>query len=130
MAEQTVDQMVRFLGGQYLPCETAGKELLPTELTKSISGLTPPKVSRTIVEHFCQNEWAVELSDILIRRTSWCHYHENHLQLADQVAVWMADVCGWGPDQLKKQILAYKKYMKLAAPWRHPDGSLQIQIGH
>jgi glycerol-3-phosphate dehydrogenase len=47
------------------------------------------------VEHYCTNEWAVHLDDVMVRRTSWCYYHGDATQKADRVADWMAEVLGW-----------------------------------
>jgi glycerol-3-phosphate dehydrogenase len=29
------------------------------------------------VEHYCTNEWAVHLDDVMVRRTSWHYYHRD-----------------------------------------------------
>ena len=90
MAEQTIDRIVDFTKIDARPCTTAQTPLLP-EAQIHFSGIFPPPVSREAVEHFCRNEWAVNLDDIMVRRTSWRYYHPNHREIADSAANWMAD---------------------------------------
>jgi glycerol-3-phosphate dehydrogenase len=47
------------------------------------------------VEHFCTREWARHLDDVMIRRTSWKHYHKDDSLRAAQAADWMAQFLGW-----------------------------------
>ncbi len=79
MAEETLDQIVRFLKIDAKPCSTAETPLVEDA---TFSAIIPPPVSEAAVAHFCRNEWARNLDDIMIRRTSWRHYHRDHLVIA------------------------------------------------
>ncbi|MEO5803826.1 MAG: glycerol-3-phosphate dehydrogenase/oxidase, partial [Verrucomicrobiota bacterium] len=74
MAEQTVDQIAKKLGGNFSDCRTAIEPLLPESETNNVSGIVPPEFCRSAVEHFCRHEWAQHLDDVMIRRTSWHYY--------------------------------------------------------
>jgi glycerol-3-phosphate dehydrogenase len=60
------------------------------------------------VEHYCRQEWAVHLQDVMIRRTSWHHYWPEAPQMAAQVAGWMAGVLGWSAERTAGEIAAYQ----------------------
>jgi glycerol-3-phosphate dehydrogenase len=90
MAEQTVDAIGQHLAGRFDKCVTAERALLEASETKGISQIVPPEVSRELVEHFCRNEWAREVDDIMMRRTSWGLYRPDALDVARQVEGWMA----------------------------------------
>ena len=106
MAEQTVDQIVRHANLSARPCTTATTPLLADAAT--FSGILPPKVSKEAVEHFCNEEWAIHLSDVMIRRTSWRHYHRNHMQIAEQVAGWMAENLAWDQETAQNELTMYR----------------------
>lgn len=95
IAEQAVDRLARHLDRKLAPCRTADVALLQAEEAKRVSGITPPPVSRQVVEHYVAQEWAVHLDDVMIRRTSWQYYHHNHQEIAQQVAGWMGERFGW-----------------------------------
>ncbi len=95
IAEQVVDRLARYLNRKLNPCQTANVMLLETQEATSVSGITPPEVSRKVVEHYCVQEWAVHLDDVMLRRTSWQYYHPNHREIAEQVAGWMGELFGW-----------------------------------
>ncbi|MEN6356115.1 MAG: glycerol-3-phosphate dehydrogenase/oxidase [Armatimonadota bacterium] len=101
MAEQTVDRIEKYLGRPRTACVTAQQPLLPTEETVGISAIVPPEPSRDLVDHFCKNEWAVHLSDVMVRRAGWAYYCTNADEIKKQVADWMADILGW--DDARKQ---------------------------
>ena len=87
-------------------CRTAEEPLLePGPLSNTgvqgVSGILPPAVTAEVVEHYCRNEWAVHLDDVMRRRTSWHYYHTDADQLAHRVAGWMTDIYGW--DAAKRQ---------------------------
>lgn len=94
MAEQTVDRILKTNPGSLRASRTAQEPLLPPHEIQG-SGILPPPVSQEIVGHFCRNEWAVHLDDVMTRRTSWQYYHRNADQLAEQVSFWMAECLGW-----------------------------------
>jgi glycerol-3-phosphate dehydrogenase len=101
MAEQTVDELLRWLKPtaalkrNITACRTADELLLPAMDTANVSGILPPAFSRPAVEHFCANEWAVHLDDVMVRRTSWHYYHRDAGSKAGQVAGWMSEILGW-----------------------------------
>jgi glycerol-3-phosphate dehydrogenase len=80
------------------------------------SGLLPPPVSAVAVRHFCRDEWALNLDDVMIRRTSWRHYYRNHLELAHEAARWMAEELGWNAQQSEEQLAHYRKLAGAAEP--------------
>ncbi|MEA2709173.1 MAG: glycerol-3-phosphate dehydrogenase [Phycisphaerales bacterium] len=136
MAEQTIDQVVAFTKASSKPCTTAATPLLPNEPQPPYSGILPPPVSREAVEHYCRNEWAVHLYDVMIRRTSWRYYHRNHLAIAEQTAQWMADVLEWGDDRVQQELAAYRQAMQessncvftdAARPHDAPQQQQQVQ---
>jgi glycerol-3-phosphate dehydrogenase len=103
MGEQTVDGIVkwlnelnRFNGSKgFRSCRTATEVLLPPSEVEGISGLLPPEVIRRAVEHYCANEWAIHLDDVMVRRTRWHYYFANAAQVAEQVADWMSEFLEW-----------------------------------
>lgn len=108
MAEQALDRVVAALGRADLsPCRTADAPLLLPSETEAVSGVRPPEFCRQVVEHYCTHEWAVHLDDIMIRRTSWHHYHCDASQKAVQVAHWMAETLGWNGEQCKNELRRY-----------------------
>ncbi len=101
MAGQTVDAIVKWLkkshdlNREFAPCRTALEPLLPPAETAGVSGILPPEFSRQAVEHYCANEWAVHLDDVMVRRTGWHYYHRDAEEKAGRVADWMGDLLGW-----------------------------------
>jgi glycerol-3-phosphate dehydrogenase len=119
MAEQTVDQMAKFLGGlrrgarPVRPCRTDAEPLLPEGQIK-FSGVLPPPLSRAAVQHYCEEEWGVHLDDVLFRRSGWAQYHADREGMAAQVGAWMAETLGWTPAELAAEITRFER----AAAWR------------
>ncbi len=113
MAEQTVDRIVSELKVQAEPCRTAQEPLLPESETAGFSGITPPEFCRAAVEHFCRNEWAAHVDDIMVRRTSWHYFHRDAEHRAAQVVNWMADLLGWGDAE---QASEWNRYKNSATP--------------
>jgi len=101
MAEQTMDQVQRFLGHPADGCSTATEPLLSPEEVAGVSAIVPPQVTREAVAHYCRREWVVHLDDVMVRRAGWHYYHTNAAEIAAQVADWMADELGW--DETTKQ---------------------------
>ncbi len=105
MAEETVDEIVKWskdlneLSGKLRPCRTADEPLLPASETDGISGILPPEFNRHLVEHFCANEWAVHLDDVMVRRSGWHYYWRDARQKAEQTAAWMAELLGWSAER-------------------------------
>jgi glycerol-3-phosphate dehydrogenase len=113
MAEQTVDHLVRWLvrgraiGQRIQPCRTAEEPLLPPAETENVSGILPPERSRRVVEHYCANEWAVHLDDVMLRRAGWHYYHRDAAQTARWVAEQMGELLGWSNEQRAAEIGRY-----------------------
>ncbi len=101
MAEQTTDQIAQWLVRSkqlehaITKCRTAEEPLLPSAETTEGSGILPPAFNRRVVEHYCANEWAAHLDDVMVRRTSWQHYCPDARQRAERVAGWMAELSAW-----------------------------------
>jgi glycerol-3-phosphate dehydrogenase len=87
---------------------TEGGSTTAAPTSTVVSGIAPPPVSQTAVEHYCRREWAVHQQDVMIRRTSWHHYWPEAPQMATQVAGWMAGVLGWDAEQTAREIAAYQ----------------------
>lgn len=114
MAEQTLDKVVNWLkktnGAKHgPPCRTAGEPLLPPAQTNGLSGILPPPLSRAAVEHFCRNEWAIHLDDIMVRRSGWHYYLPDARLQAEQVADWMAQIAGWSAADRIRELQDYER---------------------
>ena len=108
MGEQMVDRLAKYLALPTAPCRTASEPLLEPGEVAQLSGIAPPPVSQTTVEHYCRQEWAVHLQDVMIRRTSWHHYWPDTPQMAEQVTGWMAGILGWSAEQTGAEVAAYR----------------------
>jgi glycerol-3-phosphate dehydrogenase len=118
IGEQAIDRAMEHLqrAGQATHqrhSKTAHQPLLPdsgdVSRINGISAVLPPRVSREAVEHFCQHEWARHLADIMVRRTSWVHYLDDHRGIARQVAQWMAACLHWSPERTADEVADYEK---------------------
>ena len=78
MAEQTVDRIVREQKLTARKCVTATEALLPEAEVRGERDLPPP-MDPAAVKHYCAQEWAVHLDDVLLRRTSW-HYYQTDME--------------------------------------------------
>lgn len=114
MAEQTVDRLVKYLGRNAPPCVTAQTPLLDPRETQGLSAIVPPDVTHEAVEHYCRNEWAVHLDDVMVRRTNWHYYLRNADEIAAQVAGWMAQTLGWTPARQNEELERYHETVGLA----------------
>lgn len=121
MAEETVNAIAKYVGARNKKCETARRPLLEPKATSNISGIVPPPVSEALVQHYCRNEWVRQLEDLMVRRTSWRHYRQDHLEVAGSAARWMAVELGWDEGRVQSEIAAYRKYVGAngAAPGPH-----------
>ena len=104
MAEQTLDQLTRAANLRALPCATADEPLLSEP---RFSGLVPPPFSTEAVRHYCEQEWALHLDDVMIRRAGWHYYEREPATLASQAAEVMADCLGWSPEQTQRELADY-----------------------
>jgi glycerol-3-phosphate dehydrogenase len=127
MAQQAVDRTMALLGRPKAQSQTAKVPLLEG-LEKSYSGVVPPAVSREAVEHFCRQEWARHLDDVMIRRTGWRFYHRLHLAIARQAAEWMAASLGWSADDTAAEFERYRRMTEPLAPtWEPAKGGTGFQ---
>ncbi len=106
MAEQTVHRLMAATGWPAAPCRTAAEPLL--EKPGGFSGLVPPEIQREVVAHYCANEWALHLDDLMIRRTSWHYYHAETMNKAAQVADWMSEFLGWSAAEREAELERYR----------------------
>ena len=111
MAEETVSAIVKHLGRNGRKCETAEQPLLAPAETSGISGILPPTVTENLVRHYCRNEWARHLDCLMIRRTSWRHYWHDHVEVAGQVARWMAAEWDWDEAKTQAEIVDYRNHV-------------------
>lgn len=88
---------------------TAEEPLLPAEEVEGLSGILPPPLAAQVVEHYCRNEWAVHLEDVMLRRAGWHYYLTDADQVAQQVAGWMAETLGWGPSEREAELTGYRR---------------------
>jgi glycerol-3-phosphate dehydrogenase len=110
MAEDAVDAVASYLGDPRPACTTAQVPLLSSDAAAvGASGILPPLVTKSVVRHYCREEWAIHLDDVMIRRTSWRYYHTDHLAIADSVAGWMSDLLGWTDDVKRSELARYRR---------------------
>ena len=83
--------------------------VLPTEQVTGLSGILPPEFSRRAVEHYCGNEWAVHLDDVMLRRTSWHYYFPKAAEKAERVADWMGELLGWSATDRTAELQRYSR---------------------
>ena len=107
MAEETLNAIVRHLGISGSKCRTAEEPLLGNACADSVSGIVPPEVSLSTVQHYCRLEWVRHLEDVMIRRTSWRYYYPEHLEIAPQVAAWMGKELGWSDAETEAELHRY-----------------------
>lgn len=109
IAEQAVDRLLRHLGREASPCRTADEPLLAEDATRGVSGIVPPEPSEELVAHYCTNEWAVHLDDVMTRRTGWRYYCDDAPQVAIQVARWMGAILGWDGEREEEEVVKYRE---------------------
>jgi glycerol-3-phosphate dehydrogenase len=108
IAEQAVDRLVRHLKCPASPCRTAAEPLLSPDEVQGISGIVPPPVGPDVVRHACQQEWALHLDDVMLRRTGWHYYHADAADIAQKTAAWMAEVQGWDATRQEAELTRYR----------------------
>ena len=104
MAEQTLDKLTRAANLRALPCSTADEPLLADP---GFSALVPPPFSAEAVRHYCEQEWALHLDDVMIRRAGWHYYERDPAALAALAAEIMAGCLGWSPEEKQRELAAY-----------------------
>ncbi|MGQ9574207.1 MAG: glycerol-3-phosphate dehydrogenase/oxidase [Thermoguttaceae bacterium] len=112
IAEQVVDRLVRYLGLRAAPCRTAQQPLLEPEAVRGTSSIVPPEPTPELVAHFCREEWAVHLEDIMLRRTAWHYYCEDRQELAGRVARWMSPLLGWDAQRIRAEQAQYRQALQ------------------
>lgn len=112
MAEQTVDQIAKHLHHPRTPCRTANEALLPTAET-AYSSILPAPFIREAVEHYVHHEWALSLTDVMVRRSGWHYYYPDAARRAETVASWMAECSGWSDAHQAGEI---SRYLQSASP--------------
>ena len=45
----------------------------------------------------------------MIRRTSWRHYHHDHLEIAARTARWMATSLNWDESAIQTELIRYQQ---------------------
>jgi glycerol-3-phosphate dehydrogenase len=103
---------------------------LEPSATSGISGIVPPPVSEMLVQHFCRNEWARNLEDLMIRRTSWRHYRHDHVEVAGRAAKWMAVELGWDEARVQAEVATYRKHVGANGVAAAPHHAVKGQNGH
>jgi glycerol-3-phosphate dehydrogenase len=93
------------------PCRTASEPLLSPAEIRGVSGILPPEFNRRTVAHYCANEWAIHLDDIMLRRTRWHYYFPNAAEMAEQVADCMRDLLGWSEATRRAEL---ERYLQMA----------------
>jgi glycerol-3-phosphate dehydrogenase len=111
IGEQAVDRIYCHMGKRVPRCRTAEAPLLE-DAEHVESGILPPPVCREVVEHYCNNEWAVHLDDVMVRRTSWHYYLDNPLETAQQVAAWMAECFAWDARRQEGELARYSRQVE------------------
>jgi glycerol-3-phosphate dehydrogenase len=112
IGEQAVDRIDGYLQRPTMRCRTADEPLLaPGEPTMG-SGILPPPFGAEIVRHFCEQEWAVHLDDVMVRRSGWHYYHPHAVELAEQAAVWMGDALGWDRERQQAELARYAEFRR------------------
>jgi len=133
MAEQAVDRIGRNLpatGGraaELRPCRTATEPLLPRGGNDGFSGILPPEFNRAAVAHFCEQEWAVHLDDVMVRRSSWHHYHRDAAAKAGQASRWMAELLGWTEIEREAELERYEALMGCHAPGKNSSSTAHVR---
>jgi glycerol-3-phosphate dehydrogenase len=107
IAEQAVDRLLLNIERPASPCRTAEEPLLAPDDPATGSGILPPPVCADAVRHFCRQEWALHLDDVMVRRSGWHCYHRNAAEIAEQTAGWMADTLGWDAQRQRTELAEY-----------------------
>jgi glycerol-3-phosphate dehydrogenase len=109
IAEQVVDQVIRHLGRPPGACRTAQLRLLEEGEAAGLSGIGPPEIAASVVEHCCRQEWAVHLDDVMFRRTGWQFYYRDRRPIAEQAAGWMAEILGWDQSRRDSELARWQE---------------------
>ncbi|MGC4081680.1 MAG: glycerol-3-phosphate dehydrogenase C-terminal domain-containing protein [Vicinamibacterales bacterium] len=86
---------------------TADEPLLPPNEVTAFSAIVPTAFTRDAVEHYVRHEWARNLDDVLVRRSSWHYYHTDTEAQARRVAGWMAPLLNWSAETVEQELERY-----------------------
>jgi glycerol-3-phosphate dehydrogenase len=111
MAQEAVNILGRFLKRRLPGCRTADELLLDPGEVEDYSSVVPPKVTPDAVRHYCTNEWAVHLDDVMVRRTRWHYYYTDVDVIAQKVSSWMARCLGWTDTRQNEEIKRYSRVL-------------------
>jgi glycerol-3-phosphate dehydrogenase len=115
MAEQTVDAILKGVPAlkestaKFAKCRTDTEPLLQDGTPPTFSSLVPPTIDRAAVQHYCAEEWAVHLDDVMVRRSGWHYYFADAHQRAEQVADWMSEALTWSHDKRTSELAHYRQ---------------------
>lgn len=114
IAEQATDRILKEKAFEHsagnkkwTECRTAKEPLLPASEIQGLSGILPPRFEKRAVAHYCTNEWALHLDDVMVRRTSWQHYLPAPAQRAEEVSRWMGDSLNWSEAARQSELESY-----------------------
>jgi glycerol-3-phosphate dehydrogenase len=113
IAEQTINRVEEFLDRRRSSCRTAEVPLLEPGETEGVSAIVPPALAQPAVEHYCRNEWAVHLDDVMVRRGGWHYYLPDARERATLVARWMGQTLGWDSDRQEQEL---QRYLEITEP--------------
>ena len=108
MARQVIDRLHKYWRVGAPPCRTADEPLLAESELLVFSGIVPPSVEQTVIQHACHAEWAVHLDDVMVRRTRWHHYHSDTATIAQQATNWMAAYLDWSDARRYEELRRYE----------------------
>ena len=63
-----------------------------------------------MVVEYCRSEWALEVEDVMVRRTRWHYYRDDREAVAERVAGWMQEVLGWSDAE---RVASSERYLEL-----------------
>lgn len=134
MAEQVVDRAVkalraaRVLTREIKPCRTAEEPLLSTPDEDGAGGVCPPEWGEGPVLRAVEQEWAVHLDDVMVRRTSWHYYLADAAERAGRVADWMGATLGWDDATVQAELERYRQQAGMRADYP-PGGQSMAGAG-
>ena len=111
IAEQVVDRVFSHLGRKSPTCRTATEMLVEPDAAEGVSGIVPPEVGPEAIRHYCRNEWAVHLDDVMLRRGGWHYYRSDAPEVAREVAAEMARLLGWDTARTESELTRYAEVL-------------------
>lgn len=117
IAEEAVDLVCRLLGTRAAPCRTAEVPLPEHRPPSSKERIADaPAVYASDIDHACEHEMAVTVSDVMRRRTGLALSRHGGTETAAAVAELMAPLLGWSDDQKKRSLQQYLNEWTEALP--------------